>query len=133
MKKLLIGISLTFGFIFLAVTVSVLLTKNPSEKDKNAALGGLMIGVPATTLGGWLIWDLRRQKKRSQQDRSSELEAIFLNQLQAHRGRITAISFAIATKLPLVEAKEYLDLKSNQLNSTFEIDESGSTSYYFHL
>lgn len=133
MKKLLIGISLTFGFVFLAVTVSVMLTKNPSEQDKSAAMGGLILGVPATALGGWLIWDLRRHKKRSQQDRLLHLEAIFLQQLQEHKGHMTVASFALASKLPIAEAKEYLDLKSNQLNSTFEIDESGGTSYHFHL
>jgi hypothetical protein len=133
MKKLFVGISLTIGFIFLAVTASVFFTKNPSEKDKSAALGGLILGVPATALGGWLIWDMRRQKKRSTADASVELESIFLQQLQANQGNITAISFAIATKLPIEDAKKYLDLKSTQLNSSFNIDEEGSTSYHFYL
>jgi hypothetical protein len=133
MKKLFIGISLTIGFAFLAVTASVLFQKNPSEQDKSAALGGLILGVPATATGGWLIWDLRRQKKRSSQDISLELESIFLQQLQANQGNITAISFAIATKLPIEDAKKYLDLKSTQLSSTFNINEEGGTSYHFHL
>jgi len=35
-----------------------MLTKNPSEEDKSAASGGLIIGVPASTGGVWIVWSL---------------------------------------------------------------------------
>lgn len=133
MKKLLIGIFLSTGFVFLAVTASVFFTKNPSEKDKSAALGGLIIGVPATAAGGWLMWELRRHKQRLQQARELEIETIFLQQLTQNNGNMTAISFALATKLPLEESKKYLDTKSTQLNCAYNIDERGGASYHFEL
>jgi hypothetical protein len=133
MKKILIGILLSTGFVFFAVAISVFLQKNPSEDDKESALGCLIIAAPPTAIGGWLIWDLRRQKRRSQQNTTQELETIFLEHLKENQGNITVISFAIASKLPLEESKKYLDIKSNQLNSTFHINEDGGTAYHFHL
>jgi uncharacterized membrane protein YeaQ/YmgE (transglycosylase-associated protein family) len=133
MKKILIGISFTIGFLFLGVSASLFTQKNLSDDDRDGALGCLIIGVPPTVLGGWLLWDLRRQKERSQQAMSLELEAIFLQQLQANQGNITIVSFAVASKLPLEEAKKYLEVKSTQLNSTFHINEAGGTSYHFDI
>jgi hypothetical protein len=133
MKKILTGISLSIGFLFFAVAISIFLQKNPSEEDKQGALGCLIIATPPTALGGWLIWDLRRNKKRSQQDLERELEAVFLQHLQDNQGNVTTISFAMASKLPLEDAKKYLEQKSTQLNSTFHINETGGTSYHFDL
>lgn len=133
MKKILAGISLSIGFLFLTVAISIFLQKNPSEEDKSGAWGCLIIGLPPTALGGWLILDARRLKKQSRQNSSLKLEAIFLEHLKENRGNVTVISFAMASKLSLEEAKQYLEVKSAQLNSTFHINEDGGTAYHFHL
>jgi hypothetical protein len=75
MKKILIGILLSTGFVFFAVAISVFLQKNPSEDDKESALGCLIIAAPPTAIGGWLIWDLRRTRNdfpRASQRKSRE-------------------------------------------------------------
>ena len=133
MKKLFIGISLTIGLLFFAVAISIFSQKNPSPEDRDGALGCLIIATPPTLLGGWLIWDLQRHKKQSQADRLLALESLFLQHLQEHQGNITVISFAMASKLPLADAKAYVEQKSIQLNSAVSIDETGGTSYHFHL
>jgi hypothetical protein len=133
MKKILIGISFTIGFLFLGVSASLFTQKNLSGEDRDGAWGCLIVGVPPTALGGWLLWDLRRQKRDRKQATVLELESIFLQQLQANQGNITIISFAVASKLPLEEAKKYLEVKSTQLNSTFHINETGGTSYHFDI
>jgi hypothetical protein len=133
MKKLFIGISLSIGFVFFAVAMSIFSQQNPSQEDRDGALGCLIIATPPTLLGGWLVWDLQRQKRQSQADRLLAIEAVLLQHIQEQRGNITVISFAMASKLPLSDAKTYLEQKSLQLNGTFSIDENGGTTYHFHL
>jgi hypothetical protein len=131
MKKVFAGILFSVGFIFLAVTVSVILTKNPSEEDKSAALGGLIIGIPSTAGGAWIVWGLHKKKEESESDRQQQLETTFLSILDESHGRITTAKFAIATKLSLVESKLYLDKKAAALDANFNISEEGVVSYHF--
>jgi hypothetical protein len=153
LTNLLSFAALSIGVFFIGVAMSILLQQNPSKQDRDSAWGCLLIGIPPTALGGWLmgtqgwlfvgiplaalggwlIWDLPRQRKLSQQDRALELEAIFLKQLQENEGDITIISFALAAKLSIDDAKQYLEQKSIQLNATFEINETGGTSYHFNI
>ncbi|WP_310485265.1 hypothetical protein [Chamaesiphon sp. VAR_48_metabat_403] len=133
MKLILIGISFSIGFLFLGVSTSLFIQGNLSDDDRDGAVGCLILGAPPTALGSWLLWDLRRQKRDRQRSSVLELESIFLQQLQANQGDITVVSFAVASKLPLEEAKKYLEIKSTQLNSTFHINEAGGTSYHFEI
>ena len=137
MKQTFAGVFLTIGFVFLVVTGSVFFKKNPSDEDRSAALGGLIVGVPAIAIGGWLILGLSRNRKNriSQQSHALELEleSTFLRQLQLNQGRITPINLALSAKISLKEAEKYLETKSIQLNGTFDIDEEGHTSYHFDL
>ncbi|AFY75231.1 hypothetical protein Syn7502_03378 [Synechococcus sp. PCC 7502] len=133
MPKVFAGILFSLGFIFLAVTVSVAFTKNPTAEDKSAALGGLIIGVPATAGGAWIVWGLRKKNQYSQSDRLEQLERTFLELVDSNDGKVTALKFAIATKLSLEEAKIYLDQKAVMLNATFEVSEEGGINYRFHL
>jgi len=55
-RKVFAGILFSIGFIFLAVTVSVMATKNPTKDDRDAALGELIIGLPAAAAGGWIVF-----------------------------------------------------------------------------
>ena len=123
--------------MFLVVAGSVFFKKNPSDRDRSAALGGLIVGVPAIAMGGWLILGLSRNRKNSisQQSQALELalESTFLQQLQLNRGSITSINLALSAKISLKEAEKYLETKSIQLNGIFDINEEGHTSYHFDL
>jgi len=133
MQKLFAGILFSIGFIFLTVTVASISTKNPTEKDRSAALGGIILGVPAMAGGTWIVWGLRKKQKQLEKERYSQIETTFLELLQANNGNITAINFAIATKLSLEESKQYLDQKAIQLNANFNVSEDGGVSYQFFL
>ncbi len=133
MRQVFAGILFSLGFIFLAVTVSVVFTKNPTKDDKSAALGGVIIGVPATATGALLVWGLRKKTEDEESDRLEKMERTFLELVEANNGRVTALKFAIASKLSLEESKRYLDKRAVMLNATFEVTEEGGVNYYFHL
>lgn len=133
MQKLFAGILFSIGFIFLTVTVVSVTTKNPTEKDRSAALGGLILGVPAAAGGAWIVWGLRKKNDELQKTRDRQIEIIFLEFMQANKGEISTLNFAIATKLSLEESKQYLDKKAKQLNAEFNVSEDGAISYQFFI
>ncbi|OYQ64200.1 hypothetical protein B9G53_13085 [Pseudanabaena sp. SR411] len=133
MQKIFAGILFSIGFIFLTVTVSSLATKNPTPKDRSAAAGGIMLGVPALAAGTWIVWKEKKKHDDLAEVRQRQLEFNFLTTLQANNGSITPISFAIANQLSLEESKQYLDKKATQLNADFEVTEDGGVSYKFYL
>ncbi len=133
MQKLFAGILFSFSFIFLTVTVASISTKNPTEKDRSAALGGIILGVPPIAGGAWIVWGLRKKQEQLEKERYSQIETTFLELLQENNGQITAINFAIVTKLSLEESKQYLDNKAKLLNADFNVSEEGNISYQFFL
>lgn len=133
MQNIFAGIFFSIGFIFLTVTVSSLATKEPTEKERSAAMGGIIIGVPALAAGTWLVWKQKKRHADLKEVRQRQIEFNFLTMLQANEGNITAISFAIANELSLEEAKQYLDAKAVQLNADFNVTEDGGVSYKFYL
>jgi hypothetical protein len=133
MQKLFAGLLFSISFIFLTVTVSSITMKNPTEKDRSAALGGIILGVPAAAGGAWIVWGLKKKDKKLQKTRDSQIETTFLELLQANQGEISTLNFAIATKLSLEESKQYLDQKAKQLNADFNVSEDGAISYQFFI
>ena len=133
MQKLFAGLLFSIGFIFLSVTVSSITMKNPTEKDRSAALGGIIIGVPAMAGGAWIVWGLSKKKEVLQKERDRQIETTFLELVQANQGEVSTINFAIVTKLSLEESKQYLDKKAKQLNADFNVSEDGAISYQFFI
>ena len=133
MQKLFAGLLFSIGFIFLSVTVSSIIMKNPTEKDRSAALGGIIIGVPAMACGAWIVWRLSKKKEVLQKERDRQIETTFLELVQANQGEVSTINFAIVTKLSLEESKQYLDKKAKQLNADFNVSEDGAISYQFFI
>ena len=107
-------------------------TTSPEEKG-SAALIGIIFGLPPIVIGLLLVKSIRKQKEHSEQEISLKIESVFLQKIQANQGVVDPISFAIATKLSIEEAKKYLELKSKQLNGTFDINERGGISYIFNI
>ncbi|PZU95987.1 MAG: hypothetical protein DCE90_11185 [Pseudanabaena sp.] len=133
MQKIFAGLLFSIGFIFLTVTVSSLTTKDPTPKDRSAAMGGIIIGVPALAFGTWIVWKDKKKQDDLLEVRQRQLEFNFLTTLQANDGSITPISFAIANQISLEESKQYLDKKATELNADFEVTEDGGVSYKFYL
>lgn len=133
LQKTSVGVLFTLGFIFLMVTATSVLKPVQTEKDRSAALGGLLFGVPSTSAGIWIILDARRKATLKQKHGLLELESTFLQMLKANGGRIATIDFALEVKIPLAEAKQYLDRKARELNADFDVSEDGGVKYRFPL
>lgn len=133
MLKVAAGVLYTIGFVFLAVTVSVVVTKNSSSENKDAALGGLILGLPATAAATMILVNSDKTEKAQTKQLVRQTEQIFLEMVTANNGRITAIKFAIATNLSLQEPKQYLDQKAIELNANFEVTDTGGVNYYFDV
>ncbi|WP_019499211.1 hypothetical protein [Pseudanabaena sp. PCC 6802] len=132
-QKISVGVLFTIGFMFLTVTTASVLKPNQTEKDRSTALGGLLLGVPPTSAGIWMILDARRQARVKQKHSLLQVESTFLQMLKANAGSIATIDFALEAKLPLAEARQYLDRKARELNADFDVSENGGVKYRFPL
>ena len=83
--------------------------------------------------GAWIVWGLSKKKEVLQKERDRQIETTFLELVQANQGEVSAINFAIVTKLSLEESKQYLDKKAKQLNADFNVSEDGAISYQFFI
>ncbi|MHC5744680.1 MAG: hypothetical protein ACYTXT_22825 [Nostoc sp.] len=155
-EKLAAGWLLTLGFMFVTLSATAALEKfatrkaiiiptgeyefnppNATYEDNNAAVGGLIFGVPTLTLGTWLALGLYRQsrqeKKAINQQVSDRLQSIFYEMLQENHGRVTVLGFAIQSQLPAAHARQYLDEKAKEFNANFKVNEEGAVSYHFDV
>lgn len=136
-NKPLVWTSFSLGFICLLASTNILFQSKPSEEDRSDAWTSFAVGITSVSFGGWLIWDARRKDKvqleQAQANHLSQVESVFLDQIQINSGNISCINFAIAAKISIDESNKYLERKSTQLNATFNIDSEGSVSYRFHL
>ncbi|WP_414529590.1 hypothetical protein [Nodularia chucula] len=100
------------------------------QEAEDRLLAGMVLGIPLTAGGGYMLWGLRRRYQRELSDR---LDAIFYQTLEANHGKITVLQLALSGKIPGREAKEYLNDKSQEFNATFECTEQGDITYLFHI
>ena len=97
------------------------------------------VAATASSINEYIIKFKRNQQiqeksaKTTRSDRLEKMERIFLELVDTNNGRVTALKFAIASKLSLEESKRYLDKKALTLNATFEVTEEGSVSYCFYF
>ena len=155
-EKLAAGWLLTLGFMFVTLSATAVFEKvatrkaiiiptdeydftapNATYEDDNAAVGGLIFGVPTLTLGTWLALGLYRQsrqeKKALNQQISDRLQSIFYEMLQENHGRVTLLGFAMQSQLPAAYARQYLDEKAKEFNANFKVNEEGAISYHFDV
>ncbi|MEP0899950.1 hypothetical protein [Nodosilinea sp. FACHB-13] len=134
LQKVLAGVCLSLGlFIVLALTAEILNPTNDAEDRADSVAALLVVGLPPTALGAWLIWNLRQQHERSLETLADQQEQRFLQLLQDHKGDLTVLQFATATQLSLEESKVYLDEKAQQLNASFDVLDNGAVVYRFPL
>ncbi|MDX2097620.1 MAG: ribosomal protein L7/L12 [Leptolyngbyaceae cyanobacterium bins.59] len=129
-KILSSGILLTFGGVFLLLSLVLAFEKDPSQKDKNAFAGGLILGLPATVLGGLLARNVYQSSQRKSRD---HLQTTFFQVLRAGNGRISPLAFAMAANISGEEARAYLDARAKEFFGNFEVDNEGGIFYCFDL
>lgn len=125
LKQFIAGICLTIGFVFLLIPVSVAMKPDATEKDRDAALGGLILGLPTTAWGSWLAIDSRR--------RQQQMESTFVRLLKASEGAVTILQLAETANVTIVEARSYLEDKAVELHCDFEITDRGGIIYHFPI
>ena len=63
-KSIGAGLLLLLGFWCLGRALETSLNRDPRLLDKRETItAGLLLGVPATTGGSWLLWERRRQRR----------------------------------------------------------------------
>jgi len=132
-KAKLVGASalLVLGFWCLGRAVEMALNRNPNVLDKRETItAGLLLGVPSSAGGAWLLWDRRRQFAVARQRR---LREAFFQLVQAEHGKVTPLQLAMVAHVDGQAAKVYLSDRSVEYDATFEVDASGHMIYCFPL
>lgn len=105
------------------------LNRNPNVLEKRETIAaGLLLGLPATVGGGWLLWHNRRQQRLRQ---AQHLRATFFTLLQAKQGKITPLALAMAANVEGAIATAYLRDRSLDFDATFQVDAEGNVVYCF--
>jgi len=130
-KSIGAGLLLLWGFWCLGRALETSLNRNPQVLEKRETVtAGVLLGLPAIAGGSWGLWAVRRQRRRQV---AQSLRQIFFRSVQAGRGRVTPLQFAIAANLDGATATAYLLERSREYNATFDIDDDGNITYCFHL
>lgn len=125
------GALLVLGFWCLGRVVEMALNRNPNVLEKRETItAGLLLGVPSSAGGAWLLWDRRRQLAVARQRRIREA---FFKLVQTEHGKVTPLQLAMASHIDGQEAKDYLSDRSIEYDATFEVDVSGHIIYCFPL
>lgn len=146
-EKLASGWLLLLGFMFLLLTSAALLDNGSTQNQnmqtcttssvneaRDAALGGLILGVPSVLLGGLLalgVYRDRQQEKKIIAQASDRLQSTFFRLIKANNGYITVLQFAMAGQLTATAARQYLNQKAKDFDATFDVSNEGAISYYF--
>ena len=125
------GLLLLLGFWCLGRAVEMSLNRDPHVQEKRETVtAGILLGLPATAGGSWLLWAQHRQRR---QQAAQRLRNIFFHLVQTRQGQVTPLQFAMAAQIDGDIAKAYLDDRSLEFDATFDVDEQGHMTYCFHL
>ncbi|KOR34802.1 MULTISPECIES: hypothetical protein [Planktothricoides] len=130
--KLLSGSFLfAFGGLFLLAALLIPFDKTETPEDRNSALlGCLILGLPMTTGGSFLLWSVAETHRQTKRDR---LQSSFYQILKENNGDITVMRLAMATKVSGDEAQQFLTEKAKEFNADFKVTENGSVVYKFDI
>ncbi|MGB3615110.1 MAG: hypothetical protein WBA10_15055, partial [Elainellaceae cyanobacterium] len=121
LKKILAGFFLLAGLPILFVGAADLLDSDESREAKEGALAAIgFFGLPSVAIAAGLLVNLRQQEQRQHQQSTLDQEQFFLQLLHQQSGEMSVVDFALAAKIPIDDAKEYLDQKAKQLDASFE-------------
>lgn len=128
--------SLATLLLLLGVPVTVLgtseiLDAKRSEQDRSEAIAAVVIlGIPPTLLGGFMLWWSRQRSQRLEHER---LRSTFFRLLKENEGSVTALRFSMETGLEGRAAKAYLDERAKEFNALYNVTQEGTVSYQFEL
>lgn len=131
LKKVAAGVLIGLGSLCLAAGLYAPFNKTITSEERVSEFAAcLAFGAPLTAWGTWIAWGLRQQNQKQLRDRH---QASFFSLLQQGNGRITPLSFAMATGLTGEIAKTYLDERAREFSANFDVDDEGNMFYCFNL
>lgn len=129
-RKIAASCLLSVGFICLLGTVFNIVQPKQTQENRDKALAGLVLGLPLTISGGWLIWNLSQQH---QQQKENYLHSKFFHLIEKGHGSITVLNFAMEAKISSEESRQYLEEYSKKFNADFEVTDKGNVVYKFDV
>jgi len=130
-KKVAAVVLIGFGSLLLAVGLYAPFNQTIAPEERASEFAACFaFGAPLTAWGTWIAWGLRQQHQKQLSDR---LQAAFFSLLQQENGRVTPLSFAMATGLTGEIAKTYLDERAREFSANFDVDDKGNVFYCFNL
>ena len=127
-KKIAASCLLSLGCICLLGTVFNVVEQDQTKEHRDKAFAGLVLGLPLTIAGGWLMRSLAQQHR---QQKENYLRSKFFNLIERGNGSITALNFAMEATISGKEAQKYLEAYSQEFNAEFEVTEEGNLIYKF--
>lgn len=130
--KLLSGsFLLAFGGFFLCAAILIPFAPDDTAESKTEAiLGCLLLGLPSTCGGGFLVWSLLKTQKKEKRDR---IQSSFYRVLEETNGNITTLRLAMDANISGEEAEAFLNEKAQEFNANFLVTEDGGIVYQFDL
>ncbi len=131
-KLITASLLIPIGLFCLLMIATGLINPDASVQNKiSIAIGGLVLGLPALGIGGWLLWDGSHPFRQKIENRSRRIHSIFCHLLIQNNGKITVKTFAKYTHLSEQEAERFIAQKALELNGKREKTLEGETVYSF--
>lgn len=137
LKQIAAGVMVTWGGIFILAGFAALFDEGEEER-MSAFLGCMMLGGPPLVWGGLIYRNLSRSAsgtalKEGGQPTQTEIQDMFFWLLETNGGEITLMRFAMETRLPAEDAREFLDEAATQFNASFRVGDRGEIYYQFPI
>ncbi|NJN72401.1 MAG: serine/threonine protein kinase [Limnothrix sp. RL_2_0] len=110
-------------------------TLNPNviQEERDDAMAALIIlGLPFTGSGAWMLWSLHRRIRKEKFD-SDWVHQSFYQVINETQGEVSILRFAQASQLSGKDAQQYLETKVKEFNGDVWRSPEGETIYRFKL
>ncbi|MGB3191026.1 MAG: hypothetical protein WBB43_16580 [Limnoraphis sp.] len=126
--SLLVSVGLFFG---LAIATELVNPDASSDSKLSTTIGGLTLGLPALSVGSWLLWNGYHQFRQKIEHHSRRINSIFFHLLSQNYGKIKVSDLVKYTRLSQQEAQDFIESKALELNATLERRPDRETVYHF--
>lgn len=131
LKQVSASLAIGFGSICIIAAIYAPFNSDLTKREKiDQTWACLLVGVPVT---GWGVWILRGLARKQQKEISDRLNTTFYKMVKENNGQLTVLRFAMEAQLPGKEARQYLDEKAREFQASFDVTENGDVTYRFYL
>lgn len=126
------------SFLIMGLPISIYATfetqnQNIIQEDRDDAMAALIIlGLPLTGAGAWMLWSLNSRVRKEKFD-SPSVHQSFYQVIDETKGEVSILRFAQASKLSGKDAQQYLETKAKEFNGDVWRSPEGETIYRFKL